>query len=408
MRQSTRPQVVSLCSVILFSAALIIFLTGTLPAQTDTKSEFILAPLVGRLAGIGEFYGPVIGMNNIGSSTLDIVGGKTNGRIDAAGILVGQIPLLKDTLSLSAAGVQVNKLYMDVSYTRGMEEDDPVTQVGSAQGAALVFHWDLFKPMLNFNTTLANWGYTFDSYLTHIDEETIEMPDLHLGDLESTLLINDLVFDFTDNPENPTGGLRLGINLTSLETNTEFSGTQTANYFLNVYLPIISDHTWVFRGFGSDTAVSKEAITDVEEIKSKMKVDCDQLTQADQQSECENLRDSIATYLSAHNKYGTATPLGGNKMLRSFREMRFRGAHSRMLGTEFRFNFPSSGLVDNYQAALYYETGTVVDDLNDLNDTRVDSFGAALRFAINDLTLRLESANGDEGAEWFLIVGHPW
>jgi hypothetical protein len=391
-----------------------VFIISLLISQTGfsqtaaNKPGYYIFPAAGRLAGIGAFYGLGFNLENLASSSLDVAGGKTAGRVEAQGIVLSDVALLNDSIALSLGYVQVDRLFFDISYTRGTAEDDPVTQVGKAQGAAFNIHWKLFEPGVSVNTTLASWEFKFDEYLTYQEEETIELPGIHLGDLKTTFLVNDLEFNLIDSKTNPTSGLLIGLNLTSLFTNTEFSDTNTANYFVNAYLPVKEHHTWVFRGFGSDTAVTNEKLTDIDEIKSKLAVDCNQISDPGKKTECEELRDNIATYLAAHNKYGTATPLGGHNMLRSYRELRFRGAHSRFLGTEMRFNFPGSGLVSNYQVAVFYEKGTAADHTRDIEKNYQASYGLALRMMLGKLMVRLEAANGDEGPEWFLIAGNPW
>ncbi len=396
----------SKCLITLLSLTLISL--SALSQEKVNKPGYLIFPAAGRLAGIGSFYGLGVGLQNLGSSSLDITAAKTAGRLEATGIAIQQFSLFDDAISLSAAYAQVDQLYFDISYTRGTAHDDPVTQVGKGTGSVFSIYWKVFEPGLSFNTTFASWDYQFEDYLTHKDEKTIETPDLHLGDLKTSFFINDLVFNLVNSNENPTSGFLVGLNATVMTTNTEFSSTNTANYYINAYLPILENHTWVFRGFGSDVAVSNEKETDADKIKSKLQVDCTKVADADKRKECESLRDNIANYLAAHNKYGTATPLGGNKMLRSYREMRFRGAHTRFLGTEIRFNFPSKGFISNYQTALFYEKGTAADETTELEKNYQASYGAAVRITLDNLTIRLEGANGDEGPEWFLIAGKPW
>lgn len=378
-------------------------------AQDETnKPLYLPLPIAGRLAGIGGFYGLGVDLQNIASTSIDVTAAKTAGRIDASGALVRDLNL-GDIFSFSGGYVAVDKFYFDVSYTRGVEvKDDPVTQVGGGTGSMFNIFWKFLEPGILFNTSYAVWNYKFDEYLTHEEEKKIETPSLHLGDLNTTFVIGDLVFNLVNDLNNPTSGFLVGLNTTSMTTNTEFSSTNTANYYLNAYLPVLENHTWVFRGFGSDTVVTNEKTTDVDEIKSKLNMDCDSVTDSDKRTECESLRDGISGYLAAHNRYGTATPMGGNKMLRSYREMRYRGAHTRFLGTELRFNFPADGLINNYQFAVFFEKGTAVDDMVYLDKEYKDSFGAAIRIKLGQLTVRLEGANGDEGQEWFLIASKPW
>ncbi len=372
------------------------------------ESDYYLFPLAGRLAGIGTFYGLGFYLENIASSTIDVGGGKSTGQIEATGAGFKDLNLFGDLVSLTTGIVQVDRLTMDLSYTRGLAEDDPVTQQGKAQGAALVMNWKMFEPMLKFSTTLAQWNYQFDSYLNADDhDKEIPLPQVHLGDLNSTFLINSLVFQLTNTPENPTSGLEIGLNLTSFTTTTQFSSTNTASYFLNLYLPLGENHSFVLRGFGSDAVVSSQKVTDIDEINQILAVDCSGVVDPEDQLKCQNLRDDIATYLAAHNEYGTAVPLGGNNMLRSYREGRFRAAHSRYFGQELRFSFPF-GENKRFQTALFHERGTAADDLDDIGVAERTSYGLALRFTLGETTIRLETADGDEGSEWVFIVGNPW
>ena len=45
---------------------------------------------------------------------------------------------------------------------------------------------------------------------------------------------------------------------------------------------------------------------------------------------CKDLVNKLAENLAAHNKYGTATPLGGSDQLRSFALFRFKGSRVRI------------------------------------------------------------------------------
>ena len=157
--------------------------------QSQTKNNepgYLVLPIAARPAGIGEFYGLGIDLENIASSSIDLIGGKTGGRLAGSGALLRELTLFGDSLSLSAAYLQVDQLYFDVSYTRGMAEDNPVTQAGSGTGGFFNIHWKGLEPGVSFNTTYATWAYVFDEYLTYEDEDSIETPELHLGDLKLT------------------------------------------------------------------------------------------------------------------------------------------------------------------------------------------------------------------------------
>jgi hypothetical protein len=163
----------------------------------------------------------------------------------------------------------------------------------------------------------------------------------------------------------------------------------------------------VLHTFGSDAEVTREGTVDETEIKNILNVDCTSLTSEDQ-DECNKLENNLASYISAQNQYGTARPLGGTSMLRSYRESRFRGAHSRFYGSELRFNFVEIFGSNILQFAIFAESGNVADKLSEISTNTRTSYGGGIRFIIDKLIVRLDSANGDEGGEWSLMVGNPW
>ncbi|MBT7892650.1 MAG: hypothetical protein HN580_26815 [Deltaproteobacteria bacterium] len=378
------------------------------PQDRETESHYYLFPAAVRLAGIGTIYGVGFYLENIASSTIDFGGGKSAGRIDATGTAVRDINFFDDNFSLTIGVLQVNKLMMDISYTRGMADDDPVTQQGSAQGGAISGRWNFFEPTAVLNTTVVSWGFKFDDYLSQGDEATIEMPKIHLSDLNAVLIINDLTFNFTDSDVNPRSGLKLGLSHTQFNTGTQFSSTSTISYFINGYLPLGESFSFVLRGFGSDAAVTSRKTTDLDEIKNILAVDCSQVTDAAKQTECQNLTDNLAAYILAHNENGTAALLGGDNMLRSYREGRVRGAHARFWGSELRYDIPFKTFITQFQTAIFHEQGSATDNLSELGDVTRSSSGLAVRLSLDELTVRLETANGDEGQEWFLTFGNPW
>jgi hypothetical protein len=371
------------------------------------ETSMYLLPFVGRTAGVGVYYGPVIAVQNIADTSTGIASGKVLGRVDGEGAVLTGFPIISDMLTFGYGVARLNQLYFDTSYTRGMEKDQKVTQTTSGKGSTMFLNWYFFDKHLQISNISAKWDVTFDKYFNE-NEEEIELPDIHLEDLKTTFLINNLVVDFTDNIDNPTSGANFGLSYNIARTNTDYSGTDTLSYYANGFIPIGSDSTWVFRGFRSTATVKQQGSTDEDTIRTKLNIDCDQLTNQNDKKECTDLKDAIVSYLSRHNEYGTATPLGGNSMQRSYREARFRGKHSAFVGTELRLNIPE--IFSNYQlqVAFIAESGSVNDSAENLGDEIVSSYGAALRLMVEKQTIRLEAAVGDESQEWHLTIGQPW
>lgn len=383
------------------------FCFSLIPSYLYGENTTLILPFVGRTAGVGIYYGPVLSISNVGSESINIVGGKVLGRMDGEGAVITGIPLLTNTLEFGFGFANLNQLYFDTSYTRGMDDDEKVTQTTKGQGAAGFLNWYFFDKQLRISNVSASWKVQFDKYFNS-DEEEIELPGIHLGDLKTNFFLNSLIADFTDDIDNPSSGLKLGASYDIARTSTEYSGTDTFSYFANGYLPLGDNTTWVFRGFRSEATVKQQASTDKDVITSKLNINCDSLTDTGKKNACEDLKNSLVDYLSSHNEFGTATPLGGSRMLRSFREARFRGKHSVFAGTELRWKVPDFIGKSQLQMALFSEIGSVDDSAQNLGVEKKASYGIAFRIIIEQLTLRLEAATGDNSQEWHLIVGESW
>ena len=394
-----------------FVIAILLVLAGSvrsLHAQSGAKeSNTLILPFVGRTAGVGVYYGPAFIFQNIGNSPASIAGGKVFGRANAEAVVATGIPIITDTLSLSTGLLNINELYFDTSYAREMVADEKVTQITNGQGVGAVLNWRFLDNHLQFSNAVAAWNMKFDGYQNE-DGDDIALPGVHLGDLNTTFFINSLTIDFTDEPESPRSGWKAGASVNSARTATEYSGTDTVSFFANGYIPVGTHSSLVFRGFSSNASVTKKATTSESEIRDLLNIDCSGILSTEKQTECQELEDGLVQNLKSHNKLGTATPLGGSRMLRSFREARFRGKHSVFAGSEFRWNSPDVIGKSLLQIAFFAETGSVSDTGDRLWETSRSSYGTALRLMFGQLTVRLEAATGDEGQEWHMTIGDPW
>jgi len=95
--------------------------------------------------------------------------------------------------------------------------------------------------------------------------------------------------------------------------------------------------------------------------------------------------------------------LGGKDSLRGFRNYRFRGPHSLLLQGEYRWEI-WSGL----EGALFYDTGKVALDRDDLNLKQLDrAYGFGFRFNTdNAVIMRFDAAFGSrDGKRLHMIMG---
>jgi len=92
--------------------------------------------------------------------------------------------------------------------------------------------------------------------------------------------------------------------------------------------------------------------------------------------------------------------LGGPDDLRGFHQFRFRDRHLLLLQAEYRFEIFTA--VDG---ALFYDTGKVAHELEDLDVTHFESdWGVGVRFGtINGVFLRVEGAFGSSGGKHLVL-----
>ena len=172
-----------------------------------------------------------------------------------------------------------------------------------------------------------------------------------------------------------------------------------------VFIPLRRRAAWVIHARLNDAQVlSRESAYDSEdEAADALGVECATIADGAERARCEALAGDLAAYIAAHNRYGTAQPLGGSTSLRAYREFRFRAAHTRLGATELRLR-----LIWHLEGVLFLERGYAADRSGDVFDEPRDSYGVGLRSLVFGFPLRLETARGDEGDAWFFTAGMPW
>jgi len=124
----------------------------SLAQDNHGQFDYRVFPAAGRLAGIGFFYDPDGDLRNVASTTFDIVGGQSADEIEAAGAGTAGWNPFKGKVVLGAGLARVDRPRLDISHTRGMDEDAPVTQKSDATAAEAVWHWRMFESPATLNT----------------------------------------------------------------------------------------------------------------------------------------------------------------------------------------------------------------------------------------------------------------
>jgi hypothetical protein len=224
-----------------------------------------------------------------------------------------------------------------------------------------------------------------------------------------------IFFDFTDDYQDPRKGLRLDISGWYNPAKDNGPKYLLVDMSSSLYLPMGKRSTWVFNYFQSDAFVFRKGETNRNKVIDQLGIDCDSITEADDQDLCNQLIDNTI----AQNTYGTASSLGGFSRLRSYPQGRYLGAHSRFLGSEFRWNITDEFTPFNLyvikdvrtaiQVAFFYEVGTIADVRSNLGDIYRSSYGMGLRIVTaSGAVFRGDFAYGDEGFQPNVFIGYPW
>ena len=187
-------------------------------------------------------------------------------------------------------------------------------------------------------------------------------------------------------------------------------------YSATAYFPVAPHVTVTGRFWGSDSVpLSSSIYSDPARVAAALGTNCSAAGDAEAVQDCTALKARLADYIAASNSYGTALPVGGAYSLRGYREMRYRAAHTQLLGVEARWVFskdldlPYFGKTGpDLELSPFVELGAANDRLSHLYTALRPDFGIGLKVLLAELPLRLETAWGQEGWAWYFTVGHAW
>jgi len=346
-----------------------------------------------------------------------------NGDAEGYYLMMNELFLVDEHLYLNTSHMQVSKFGIQMWETRGMETgaDDYFTYVGdSYQQSRIQAVFTLLDRRMEFWYSAQNWAaQTTDIYepddtlFLHLDEpEEIKSESTSWG----------VQLDLTDDRTDPRSGLRLKQSTTKVPALENGDPEYTVlSQSATLYIPILEDSTWVFHYFRSDATVKKEGETDPLVIAADKIAYCNYFYPPPSQDNdtCKAPHLADANNKANANKYGTAETLGGAYRLRSYPEMRYKGAHTELLGTEFRWNITTTqskvnlfilkDIVHAMQLSLFWEEGAVSETEETLGDIKRSTYGAGFRFvAESGNVYRLDWATGDEDSQVTVLFQYPW
>lgn len=409
-----------LVSIILLISLGATVLFGEVERRRDqylSDPGYFVAPVPYSLPGIGTGMIGVAMANNVYDGYTDFLATAITGDAEGFGGAVQDWYLVERTFKLDFMYETLSKAAIQSYGNRGMasrKEEYILVVLDSTEFLGFRATVSFFDKMLEFYNLNYLTSYKLDTLKDKEGNIIQDASDVK----EQTYKIYSLgmMLDFTDDRLDPRLGIRFDGSLDYSPPNGgDGADYYVSNYNLTGYLPVGQRSTWVFNYFRSDANVITQGETDFATLSQESGLDCSQIADAAERQRCE---DVINNAILA-NKNGTAGSLGGRSRLRAYTEGRFSGAHTRFIGTEFRWNLTEEmtpfdiwfmkDIRTGIQTAFFYEEGSVAERTGDLGQKTRHSYGAGFRAVMaSGLVYRLDMADGEEGPEMTIIINYPW
>ena len=384
--------------------------------QFPTNPGHVAVPLPFNLEGIGWGVGVLGALTNVAGTCTDVSGAAFTGDITGGYLAVDQLHLAPRRLVLDLGLGFMSQASVVTYNQRGMSsdrDDYSIVEFGDMlQGGLRLTATFLDRRLEGFVGVYGGSGRL--ASIRDPDGEVIAEAQDASTETASTWIAGAR-FDFTDDSMDPRRGLRAEGSVWYSPPSDAGPDSYLTDFSVTGYLPIGKRSTWAFTYFHSDAHVLHEGETDPAAIADEYGIDCGSIDDPLEREECQRYLDTVV----AENGYGSATALGGSSRLRSYGEGRFRGAHSRLVGTELRWNLTDEKTPFNivimrdirtaFQVALFYEIGTVADRESDLWSSTRSSYGAGFRMVTaSGIVYRIDLAFGDEGFVPTVFFMYPW
>ena len=384
--------------------------------QFRDEFSYAVFPAPYNIPGIGKGVALGGGLVNIGGSYVDSYGIVITGDVEGQAIGISDIHLISERLILDVGRSRISKAGFGLNTSRGMAGDEDPDDFKTAELTDSNFYGgQLTLSFAERRFEIAMQQYSTEARIERIiDEDGNTIAEIDNPEADKETIVNgSVILDLTDDRNDPRNGFRLkwsrNFPRNVKEEDVDF---YTIDINATAFIPVLRNSTWIFNYFKSDAVVLRKGETD------RTKVGNDLIcTSGD--TECEEEKEKNKDQIVAQNTYGSASTLGGNSRLRSFINTRFRGAHTRFYGTEFRWNLTDEkerfnilfmkDLRTAVQIAFFHEKGSVADKEEDLFKETRHSTGMGIRAVMGSgLVYRLDYAVGEEGAQTVLFFGYPW
>ncbi len=385
-------------------------------SQFQTDTGYAVFPYPYSLPGIGSGIAFIGAVTNAFNSYTDLYGLGLAGDVKGAALGVSEVHLVPEHLLLDIGSSRINKLTAQSYNGRGMDtnaNDYNMIELGNSVANGGQLTASIYQRRLE--AYVARYLYTARLESIRDKDGAVIVETQDGGKIRGGQNVFGLLMDLTDDHSDPRLGARLDVS--GWQTPKHNDGPEYLLLDINtsVYFPMGKRSTWVINYLHSDAHVSKQGETDRAVLESETGLYCASLTDSAARAECDQYIDNAI----AANRYGTASSLGGETRLRAYPQGRYNGAHTRFIGTEFRWNLTDEHTPFNWyvirdirttiQVAFFLEAATIADERQDLwNDVRL-AYGVGARMVTaSGAVLRGEVAAGREGIIPVITIGYPW
>ena len=173
---------------------------------------------------------------------------------------------------------------------------------------------------------------------------------------------------------------------------------------MDLHIPLLKSLYLVPRFFQSTVKVVQLKLPDSTELEKHF----EKLCPPDTGSDCNLLKEKLITNLSQHNKYGTATPLGGTDLIRSAPLFRYKGSLTKYSALEIRYPFYLGKTL--LEPVIFIEQGRSYDpEVAEQDDSLLQANGVELRFHLSsELAYKILWASSEQNKAVQVNVDSTW
>lgn len=368
------------------------------------------------LPGIGSGVALVGAVSNIANSYADFYTYLLAGDLEGGGFAISDVHLIPKRLVFDLTGSRFRKVLVQSFGSRGIngdKDDYTLLEMDENNFLGLRMTGTFLERMIEVYTMGYDGGWHISKLRDNDGNVTQDLQDSDTMDYGVGVV--GMRIDYTDDYQDPRVGVRFDVNAGKVLERERHAPDQYAmQYNLTGYIPLRKRDTLVLNFYQADAVVRSKGESDRGTVESIYGFDCTLGTVAEQE-DCNKVVDNIIS----GNRYGTAGGLGGTSRLRAYPMDRYKGAHIRFAGIEYRWYitdestpfdiFIAKDIRTSIQMAFFYEAGTVADRNSDLYDKFRTDAGLGIRMITEGgFILRGDVAYGREGSGVSIIISYPW